>query len=122
MECGAPMTKEQMLSVVQGQLEAYNRRDIELFCRFFHPEVKTFRLVPVLEQRVNAMAEFRAGYEKMFAESPKLHCEIKSRIVMDESVIDEEWVTGSANFPGGIHASAVYAFRDGLIDRVWFTR
>lgn len=116
------MTKDEMVRLVQGQLEAYNKRDIDAFCAFFHPDVQTFRLVPAFEHRVNGMEGFRSGYAAMFSASPRLNCEIKSRIVMNETVIDEEWVTGSANFPEGIHASAIYAFRDGLIDRVWFSR
>jgi len=48
--------------------------------------------------------------------------EIKSRVILTDSVVDEEWITGAAKYPEGLHAVAIYAFRDGLIDRVWFTR
>ena len=116
------METKQMVSLVEGQLEAYNNRDVEKFCTYFHPEVQAFRLNPVFEHRIKSLEEFSNGYAKMFAESPELYCQIKSRILLNESVIDEEWITGSANFPNGLHACAVYAFRDGLIDRVWFAR
>ncbi|MNT87664.1 hypothetical protein D3C72_2281110 [compost metagenome] len=68
------------------------------------------------------MERFREGYGKLFSSSPNLHCEIKSRIVLEESVIDEEYVTGAERFPQGLHAVAIYAFREGLIDRIWFPR
>lgn len=115
------MTKEQRVALVQGQLEAYNARDIEKFCTYFHPEVVAFRLNP-FEQRVQGLAALRTGYTSLFATSPNLHCELRSRIVMEEAILDEEWVTGSSNYPQGVHAVAIYAFRDGLIDRIWFAR
>ena len=36
--------------------------------------------------------------------------------------IDEEWVTGALKYPNGLHAVAIYGFRDELIDRVWFAK
>ncbi len=115
------MTKEGRVALVQGQLDAYNARDIEKFCSFFHPEITTFSLSPY-EQRPPGMDNFRKGYGAMFAASPGLHCKLLSRIVMEEMILDEEWVTGSVKYPDGVHATAIYAFRDGLIDRVWFAR
>lgn len=114
------MNNDDRKRLVQGQLDAYNRRDIDSFCRFFHSDILAYRLVPTFEQRVKGMAAFREGYGAMFAASPKLHCELKSRIVLNDTVIDEEWVTGRLNSPDGAHVCAIYAFRDGLIDRVWF--
>lgn len=115
------MTKEDRVALVQGQLEAYNARDIEKFCTYFHPEITAWSLSP-FEQRPSGMENFKKGYGAMFAASPNLHCKLLSRIVLDEMILDEEWVTGSAKFPNGVHATAIYAFRDGLIDRVWFAR
>ena len=114
-------TKEKMVEAVEGQLQAYNTRDIESFCRWFHHEV---RVIDILSGDVRSigMELFHVGYKKLFEGSPKLHCEIKTRTILDQSVIDVEWVTGSVRYPDGLHAAAIYAFRDGLIDRVWFTR
>jgi hypothetical protein len=115
------MTKQQMLEIVQAQLEAYNKRDIEGFAKCFHPEVKSFMLVSD-KQTNDGITKFKIGYGKFFSENPNLHCELKSRIVLDQVVIDEEFVTGASKFPDGLHAIAIYAFRDGLIDRIWFPR
>jgi hypothetical protein len=113
------MTKEEMLTLTQKQLEAYNKRDLEAFCQCFHPEVVTQNLVTG-KSSLPGIQEFKIAYGKLFESSPNLHCEIKNRIVHEFTVIDEELVTGSKKYPTGLHASAVYAFRDGLIDRVWF--
>ncbi|HVJ63622.1 MAG TPA: nuclear transport factor 2 family protein [Bdellovibrionota bacterium] len=113
------MSPQEMTAVVQDQLDAYNARDIDAFCACFHEEVEIYELYTgKLSGR--GMAEFRARYQALFASSPLLHCELKSRIVLSSTVLDEEWVTGSQKYPNGIHAVAVYAFRDGKIDRVTF--
>ncbi len=115
------MTKQEMETLAQSQLEAYNRRDLDAFCSCFHDEVKILNLVSD-ETRCSGKTRFREGYRHLFESSPQLHCEIRSRIVLDSAVIDEEYVTGSAKYPNGIHAVAIYGFRDGLIDRVWFPK
>ena len=113
--------KQEWLALVQRQLEAYNARDIDVFCSCFHPEVKVVRLVSN-EVRSTNIDQFREGYRQLFAENPDLHCELKSRIILDSAVVDEEFITGLKTMPSGLHALAIYAFRDGLIDRVWFPR
>lgn len=115
------MTQQEMTALVQKQLDAYNSRDIDAFCKFFHPEVKVVNLVSG-SVRCSNIEDFRKGYEEMFSQSPNLHCELKSRIVLDEVVIDEELVTGIQGDSKGVHVAAIYAFRDGLIDRVWFPK
>jgi len=115
------MTKEQMEQLVQRQLDAYNRRDLKDFCDCYHPDVKVTNLIAG-EIGSTGKAEFTAVYKGLFESSPKLHCELKSRIILASAVIDEEWVTGAAKYPNGLHAVAVYGFKNGLIDRVWFTR
>lgn len=115
------MTDEQRTALVQGQLEAYNRRDLNDFCRFFHQRVTAIRLANNIVLCEN-MKQFRSIYDKMFAESPRLHCELLTRIVLPETVIDHERVTGRGSSPDILLACAIYGFRDGLIDRVWFTR
>lgn len=115
------MIEKDRVLVVQGQLEAYNRRDVDAFCQFFHPQVVVTNLGNN-QQLCHGLDAFRQIYEKMFADSPQLHCELLNRIVLPETVIDHERVTGRASSPDVLLACAIYGFRDGLIDRVWFTR
>ena len=115
------MTKQQMQALVQGQLDAYNRRDVERFCACYHPEVLAIDLI-THETVCRGIDQFAVRYRQRFSSSPQLHCELRSRIVLESSVIDEEYVSGAAQFPEGLHACAIYGFRDGLIDRVWFCR
>jgi hypothetical protein len=115
------MTKEQKLALVNQQLNSYNDRDLDSFCKCYHPEVKVEYLT-LNKPATTGLVNFKEGYQKLFESSPTLKCEIRSRIILENTIIDEEWVSGSAFFPEGLHATAIYGFRDGLIDRVWFAR
>lgn len=110
-----------MEQIAQKQLEAYNRRDLDAFCACYHVNVNVANLVSgkIICDGIDA---YREIYRALFDSSPNLHCELKSRIVLDEAVIDEEFVVGIPRFPDGLHTAAIYGFRDGLIDRVWFPR
>lgn len=117
------MNKERMIALASGQLEAYNKRDIEKFCTFFHPEVQVWSRQngePV--KTCSNMETFKRMYQSRFENNPDLHCELRSRVVLNDSVLDEEWVTGVTGQEAPSHVVAIYAFRDDLIGYVWFTR
>lgn len=107
--------------LVQAQLIAYNNRDLNSFCACYHPEIK---IRNALSNKVvcEGMEQFREIYRNLFKDSPELLCKLKSRIVLEHSIIDEEFVTGISNHSGGLHTVAIYGFRDGLIDRVLFPK
>ena len=109
-----------MIELCQGQLAAYNNGDIAQFATFYHPEVKAFRL-PTGEQFLNGITELKAIYKKRFSENPNLFCELRSRVVLESSVLDEEWVTGVTNQEKPSHVVAIYRFKDNLIQSIWFT-
>lgn len=113
------ISKDKMLALVQGQLEAYNNKDLEKFCSYYHNSVTVTRLNT--NTTTTGFEGFRKTYQDLFANSPDLKCNLKSRIVLNESVIDEEFVQGLARAPEGLHVCAIYGFKDGLIDRVWFS-
>lgn len=110
-----------MEKIVQKQLDAYNARDLERFCACYHPEIKIVRLLSGITTITN-ISEFMELYRNLFASNPKLHCKLRSRIVLESVVIDEEFITGLQRAVDGLHTVAIYGFRDGLIDRVWFPR
>lgn len=112
------LTNEQL---VERQLAAYNARDIDAFCSCFHPTVTVINLVSN-KKSCEGIQQFREIYQKLFSSTPKLHCELVSRIVLDEAIIDEEIVTGLPNYSDGLHAVAIYSFADCLINRVWFPK
>lgn len=114
-----PETSETVV-VVQRQLDAYNARDIETFAATYAPTIKILRL-PDGDVVLDGLESLRNSYGKLFADSPNLHCEILSRIVLDNYVIDHEYVTGR----GAAHpltAVVIYEVSDKLIQQVWILR
>jgi hypothetical protein len=111
-----------MIKLAQGQLDDYNRGDIDAFCRHYHHDVQVFRLGEGTEKICEGMTAFREIYKSRFESNPNLHCELKSRTVLNGSVLDEEWVTGVTGASAPSHVVAIYGFRDGKIGYVWFTR
>ena len=108
---------ETAVDVVQGQVEAYNRRDLEAFVAAYHDDVRIFRLPSTAPSMVgkDALREFYAT--KRF-NLPGLHADIRQRIVLGNKVIDREYVTGIGDQP--LEVVAAYEVLDGLITTVWF--
>ena len=106
--------------VVQRQVNAYNARDLEAFVSFFSPDVEFFDLGDP-KPSLSGRNDLRLRYRTFFAKVPKLHCQITSRIVQGNRVIDHEKVTG---LPDGrvLRAVAIYEVALDKIRRVWFIR
>lgn len=104
------------IQLVEGQLQAYNQRNLEHFCRYFSNTVVVFdgRNREILFE---GMAAFKERYENTF-QNEDLHCRLVHRIVQEDIVIDHEDVTGMG--PDAISAVAVYRCEDGLIQEVTF--
>ena len=103
---------------VQGQLDAYNDRDLERFVACYAMNVR------VESATGNVLAHGHAGlrevYGSLFASSPDLHCRLVSRIRAGAYVLDEERVTG-VNLPGASpesHAVAIYRLAGDTISHV----
>jgi hypothetical protein len=105
--------------VVAGQLDAYNRQDINAYMAFFAPECQIADLgVGVTESDSEAI---RHRYANMFQKFPENRAEVVHRIVLGDKVIDHERVTRS---PGGdsFEVAAIYTVRGDKIVRVDFVK
>jgi hypothetical protein len=107
-------------AIVQRQMEAYNRRDVDEFCAYFAPDAVT-RLYENDELLAAGIEELRALYARRFAENPNLHMTVQARLVLDNVVVDREIIRG---FDGGvtIEAIAIHEVRNGRIQRASFVR
>ncbi|WP_096200421.1 nuclear transport factor 2 family protein [Bacillus sp. FJAT-45350] len=102
----------------QKQLEAYNNRDLETFLECYSEDCFVEDGAGnVLMENKEAM---RKRYELLFHESPNLHCQLVSRIILENYVLDEERVTGSRGLTEEKHVVAVYKVEYGLITHVRF--
>ena len=106
------------VEVVQRQVDAYNRRDIDAFVVTYHDEVRIFRL-PSTTPAMVGKAALREFYATKRFNLAGLHAEVRQRIVLGNKVIDQEYVTGIGDQP--LKVVAAYAVvLDGLITTVWF--
>jgi hypothetical protein len=103
--------------VVQVQLEAYNRRDLEAFLATYSPDIRIYAHPDRL--LMAGLDQMRKEYGEAFTGDPNGRAAITSRIVQGNYVIDHEHVTGLSN-GREIRAVAIYEVRDGKIQNVWF--
>lgn len=111
------VAEESPVNIVQKQLDAYNKRDIDAFMETYSETIKLFDYPnKLISEGKKAMKE---NYSSFFENVPNLHCEIKKRIVIGNKVIDEEYITANdMNFS----AVAIYEVENGKIVKVTFLR
>lgn len=103
--------------LAQAQLDAYNQRDLEAFLLPYADSVAVYTFPNQLQYR--GKAQMRQVYVEMFQNLPDLHCSLVNRMVVGNTVIDQESVV----FRKGekpLHAIAVYKIKDGKIAEVYF--
>lgn len=103
--------------IIQAQVIAYNKRDIEAFTALHSPTAQLFNL-PTGELICEGDEAIRKRYTQRFA-NPNLHAEIINRIVHGNRVIDYEAITGMVA-DRIVNAVAIYEIENNLIQRVWF--
>jgi imidazolonepropionase-like amidohydrolase len=116
---GAAASPAGPAQVVQVQLEAYNRRDLDAFVATYAPDVRMYQHPDRLV--TDGLDAVRATYGKLFASAPDLEATVTSRIVQGNFVIDHEHVTG-LDRDSELRAVAIYEVSDGKIRNVWFLR
>jgi hypothetical protein len=105
--------------IVQAQVDAYNRRDLEGFLAFYADDAQI--LFYPNELALSGKEAMRERYRRTF-EPPQLHATIPQRLAFDRFVIDQESVvTGRPDRPL-IEAVAIYEIKDDRIVRVTFLR
>ena len=107
-------------AIAQGQLDAYNAQDLELYCSYYTDDVVVADIngAPNLE----GLAAYHARYEGAFAKFPGNKAELVNRIVLANCVIDHERVDRGDGVTPVFEVAAIYSFRDGKISRVDFAK
>jgi uncharacterized protein (TIGR02246 family) len=104
--------------VVDEQLAAYRRRDIDGFLSCYAPEIQICGVDGSV--RMDGLEVMRERYGQLFDGSPELAVQIANRIVIGDHVIDEERITGFhlPGYPTELHSAVVYQLRADKIVRV----
>ena len=102
-------------AIIDAQLAAYDRRDVEGFLSYYSEDAKLFNHPSQLTE--SGKEQLRARYQRSFR-NKDVRAVIVKRIVFDRFVIDHERITGHPD--GLIEAIAVYEIKDGKIITVTF--
>jgi hypothetical protein len=103
--------------IVQGQVDAYNDRDLDRFLAYYSDAITVFRL-PSTEPTMVGKARFAEFYAEQRFNRPGLRAEVLARIVLGDKVIDHERIFGVQDSP--MEIAAVYEVIEDRIARVWF--
>lgn len=102
--------------LVQQQLIAYNARNIDAFLEPYSDDVELY-MFP--NQLIGKGKDYmRKDYSVMFKDTPNLHCDIKNRTILGNTVIDHEIVSGFG--PSHLEAIAIYEIKNDKIAKVYF--
>lgn len=107
--------------LVKAQLDAYNNRNIEEFLEPYSDSVRVYNYPN--QFLYQGKKKMREGYAKFFENTPKLNCNVVSRMILGNKVIDREEVTGiGQNGDDVLNAIAIYTIERDKISEVRFLR
>lgn len=105
------------VDLVDRQLAAYNRRDLDAFAACYTDDVELWTGSGQLIAR--GQAAFREYYGRLFAENPSLRGRLVGRQVQGSVVVDHEHLSGREGREP-FFAFAVFEASPRGIRRVWF--
>jgi hypothetical protein len=103
--------------IVQEQLEAYNRHDVEAFLKTYSSEIKLYEFPD--KELSSGLDAMRKTYGRLFEREPDRKAKIAKRIVQGDYVIDHEEVSGGGR---KFTAVAIYRVKEAKITEVWFLK
>jgi len=103
--------------VVEKNLKAYNKRDINGFMASFTPDIALYNLGDS-KPSISGFDAIKSFYKKVFDASPKLHSTILKRIVYDNKVIDHERIVGRVGAGKPIEIVLIYEIKGNKIAKL----
>jgi hypothetical protein len=105
--------------LVDKQLDAFNRHDLETFLAAYAPEATLFDQPDHVRQ--SGIGEIRQTYGLGFANNPALRATVSARMTLGNFVVEQETVSGFADGKT-VTAVVIYEVAEDRIARVWFIR
>ena len=106
--------------IVQLQVEAYNKRDLEEFLSFYSENIKIYQFNDET-LLFGSIEEMKEAYGPVFEQKTNLNAVIQKRIEQGNFVIDHEFVSGLRE-DETVPAVAIYEVLDDKIQFVWFIK
>lgn len=104
--------------IIEKQVKAYNSRDIDTFSACHAEDVQLFRFDEPIPFATGRDQVYRI-YKDIFERSPNLHSAVSNRMVMGDTVIDQETITGR-NENEQMEVIAIYKVKNKLISKAYF--
>jgi hypothetical protein len=105
-----------MPEVVDRQVDAYNRHDVDAFVACYAPGIV---VEDASGQRLMVGHDaMRDAYAPFFDENPDLRAKVEHRVQLGAYVVDHEHLHGLVDPAAPDEAVVVYHLADGLIDHV----
>lgn len=114
-------TSQKSEQVVQAQLDAYNRRDIDAFVKLFHEDAEVYTLGEAAP-RAKGVQAVRVLYQSLFDQSPNLQSKLINRMVLGTKVLDHEFITGRAGTDTPVELIMIYEVQDSTIRKAYTIR
>jgi len=105
--------------IAQGQLDAYNKQDIDQFLLWYSENVEIYNFPNELVY--SGKEEMRKRYMAAWKQNPNQKAEVTERMSVGNTAMDKEHVTGRANNIE-INVIAIYNIADNKIQKVYFVR
>ncbi len=108
-----------LTDIAQGQLDAYNKQDIENFLSWYSEDVEVYNFPDELLYK--GKEEMRKRYSSAWKQNPNQRANVTDRINVGNTVMDKEQVTGRSN---NVEANviAIYKIENEKIKKVYFVR
>jgi hypothetical protein len=103
-------------AVVRRQLDAYNARDLQRFLAEYGDDIRAYR-PPSAEPVLAGKKAFGEFYATQRFNRAGLHALLLNRMVLGQTVIDHERISGVGEEP--FEVAVAYEVADGLIRRTW---
>ena len=103
--------------IVQKQLEAYNKRNIDSFMETMSPQVSLYNFPN--DTIARGFETVKKRYNDFFKSSPDLNSTLKNRIVYNNKVIDHEYITAKGK---SYELIAIYTITSGKISNIHILR
>jgi imidazolonepropionase-like amidohydrolase len=112
------LVQESPVQIVQRQLNAYNDRNIDVFLKTYSDDAELYSFPDSLTSR--GKDAMRKRYASVFEKYPDLHCEIKTRIIQGNTIIDKEYITATGRKP--LEGTVIYKIKNAKISQVYFLK
>ena len=102
--------------IIQQQLDFYNQRDLDGFMSLFAADAT---LVNQADGKILATGwnKVKEIYRNLFEQSPALNSELKNRIVLGNTVIDHEQISGRMGSTDSVELVVMYELKERKIHR-----